>query len=64
MQERRNSIANAQELLLSCIKPSIWKGMVCEYNMTNHNPVLCACDKLFFFLFSNTIVLEAHLYLP
>ena len=32
MQERRNSIANALELCLSCTKPSIWSTVGTPYN--------------------------------
>ena len=35
VQERRNSIANALELRLSCTNPSIWPHII----WTNVNPV-------------------------
>ena len=36
MQERRNSIANALELRLSCIDPSIWYHPNLIMNCTKH----------------------------
>ena len=42
MQERHNFIANALELRLSCINPSIWKNL----EQLKHGADICDCETV------------------